>query len=86
MMAMKVNMNIPMVINELKGMVHTIESFWSYVTIYENGSGGFGGESAQSPHCTTTYAAVIASCVITGCDERSYQEDKDLAIDLLRQK
>eukprot|EP00551_Chaetoceros_affinis_P005611 CAMPEP_0203673754 /NCGR_PEP_ID=MMETSP0090-20130426/13669_1 /ASSEMBLY_ACC=CAM_ASM_001088 /TAXON_ID=426623 /ORGANISM="Chaetoceros affinis, Strain CCMP159" /LENGTH=485 /DNA_ID=CAMNT_0050539471 /DNA_START=52 /DNA_END=1506 /DNA_ORIENTATION=- len=70
----------------LKGIVHTLESCWSDVKTNENGGGGFGGGPAQMPHCATSYAAVMALCIIAGCEESTYPEAKGLALDLLQRK
>lgn len=80
----------------LKGIVHTLEACWSDVKVKSKGQsrsngggGGFGGGVGQMPHCATSYAAVMALCIISGCgdnDELEYQEAKHMATDLLQRK
>ena len=67
----------------LKGIVHTLDACWSNT---DQTGGGFGGGIGQMPHCATSYAAVMALCIIVGLDESLYSEAKKLALDLLQQK
>ncbi len=68
----------------LKGIVHTLESCWSNAGL--GGGGGFGGGVGQMPHCATSYAAVMALCIVAGCDENEYPEATKMALELLIRK
>ncbi len=68
----------------LKGVVHTLASCWS--NALGQAGGGFGGGIGQMPHCATSYAAVMALCIIAGCDESEYPQAKQMALTLLKEK
>lgn len=67
----------------LKGIVYTLDACWTNAGQI---GGGFGGGIGQMPHCATSYAAVMALCIVAGSDESLYSEAKKLALDLLNQK
>ena len=84
----------------MKGIVYTLEACWSNVKernktsqqVHEkenvecNYGGGFGGGVGQMPHCATTYAAVMALCIIAGTEQDQYEESRNLALNLLQRK
>jgi len=48
--------------------------------------GGFGGNIGQMAHCATTYAAVLALCIVYGAGTESSAPSSELALDILRSK
>jgi len=48
--------------------------------------GGFGGNIGQMAHCATSYAAVLALCIVYGAGAESSVPSSQLALDVLRSK
>mmetsp|Transcript_18063 Transcript_18063/g.51712 ORF Transcript_18063/g.51712 Transcript_18063/m.51712 type:complete len:547 (+) Transcript_18063:140-1780(+) len=48
--------------------------------------GGFGGNIGQMTHCATTYAAVLALCIVHGAGSESSAPSSQLALGILRSK
>lgn len=48
--------------------------------------GGFGGNVGQMAHCATSYAAVLALCIVYGAGAESSAPSSQLALEVLRSK
>ena len=53
-------------------ILDTLKACWTNVT---KATGGFGGGPSQMPHAATTYAAVLALCILASDNEKTYSKD-----------
>ena len=54
--------------------------------IVQISGGGFGGNVGQMAHCATSYAAVLALCIVYGAGAESSTPSSQLALEVLRSK